>query len=110
MPFPVDDTNSFDEPGFLEYAWSDRLDASIPVDMHLAADSPNVDYATTAVDPDGSPADVGLFGGESSDEFDLDGDGYPAYYWPGTYYDAPAGVTRAAFDCEDLLPDYVDCL
>ncbi len=110
LPFQVDQSNLTAEPEFLEYAWSDLLETSIPTDFHLALTSPNVDYVSGTVDPDGSAGDVGIFGGEDADRFDLDGDGFPAYYWPGTYYDAPPGIDPNDFDCEDGLPDYQTCL
>jgi hypothetical protein len=67
-------------------------------DGHLAATSPLVDAGDpTLVDPDGSPADIGPFGGPGAAGWDLDGDGFPAWWLPGAY-DA---ATSPGLDCED---------
>lgn len=47
---------------------------------HLAESSPLVDSgAPSLLDPDGSPSDMGAWGGPGADGWDLDGDGYPAW-------------------------------
>ncbi|MFZ5480877.1 MAG: MopE-related protein, partial [Myxococcota bacterium] len=65
---------------------------------HLDAASPLVDAGDGAIlDPDGSPSDVGAWGGPGADAFDLDGDGFPAWWLPGAY-DA---ATSPGMDCDD---------
>ncbi len=93
----VDDTNLVDEPGFLAY---DAV--GLPVDLHLATSSPLVDAGDPLVhDPDGSRADIGIFGGPLGDEWDRDLDGVPDYFWPGTLEDAPEGVDASEYDADD---------
>ena len=70
-------------------------------DLHLSAASPLVDAGhPTFADPDGGPSDTGAFGGPRADQWDLDGDGYPAWWQPGAY----DGVTYPdlGWDCDDL--------
>ncbi|MFH1463844.1 MAG: putative metal-binding motif-containing protein [Pseudomonadota bacterium] len=72
-------------------------------DLHLTAGSPGVDAGgPSALDPDGSPADLGVFGGPGAAGWDLDGDGYPLWWQPGPYdsHSYPA----AGWDCDDLDP------
>jgi parallel beta helix pectate lyase-like protein/putative metal-binding protein len=69
-------------------------------DLHLAVGSAAIDAADpAATDPDGSPADLGAYGGPGADGWDIDGDGYPSWWQPGPY-DA---VTYPALglDCDD---------
>jgi len=56
------------------------------------------------LDLDGSAADIGVYGGVGSD-WDLDGDGYPAYGWPGVSADVPEGMDSTEFDADDLNPE-----
>ena len=67
-------------------------------DLHLDPSSPLVD-AGSGLDPDGSPADIGIYGGPDAAGFDLDGDGYPEWWQPGPY----DSVTYPAlgWDCDD---------
>ena len=45
--------------------------------FHLSARSPLIDAGDpTLLDPDGSPSEIGAFGGPGADGWDLDGDGY----------------------------------
>lgn len=47
---------------------------------------------------DGTQADQGIFGGASGGYFDLDFDGYPNWFWPGTLYATPTGFQVEDFD------------
>ena len=67
-------------------------------DLHLAPTSPLVD-AGSGADPDGSPSDVGSYGGPWADVWDLDGDGYPEWWQPGPY--DPVTMPGAGWDCDD---------
>jgi Putative metal-binding motif/Right handed beta helix region len=74
------------DPSFEDAAW------------HLAASSALVDAGDpTSTDPDGSAADIGIFGGADADGWDLDGDGWPAWWLPGRYNAA----TSPDSDCDD---------
>jgi hypothetical protein len=65
---------------------------------HLAETSPLVDGGDPALlDPDGSPPDIGPFGGPDADGWDLDRDGWPAW-WRAGAYDA---ATSPDADCDD---------
>lgn len=65
---------------------------------HLDAASPLVDAGDpTLTDPDGSPSDIGPFGGARASSWDADLDGWPAWWLPGAY-DA---ATSPAADCDD---------
>ncbi len=91
------DTNYTSEPGFLDYD-----SHAYPTNFHLALTSPLVNHGDPAIfDPDRSPSDVGAFGGPSADDWDLDADGYPNWFWPGTLQDAPTGFDPADFDADD---------
>ena len=87
------------EPGFLAYD-----DEGLPTDWHLALDSPLIDVLLDDPDPDGSPGDLGIFGGSGGDGWDLDGDGIPTYFWPGAFGDAPDGVDPARYEDGGLWP------
>ena len=52
------------------------------------------------VDTGGSPPDIGAYGGPGAGAWDLDRDGYPAWWQPGPY-DA-ATYPAAGWDCDDL--------
>ena len=76
---------------------------SVYWDFHLSATSPLIDArGTTELDPDGSPADIGPFGGPCADDWDIDGDGYPLWWHPGPY--DPIADPIAGWDCDDLDP------
>lgn len=55
-------------------------------------------------DPDGTVADWGFYAGSEAHQSDLDLDGRPGYFWPGTLEDAPAGFDPRTFDADDLKP------
>ncbi len=65
-----------------------QLDASSPL---LDAGDPSL------TDPDGSRSDIGAFGGAGASSWDADGDGFPAWWLPGSY-DA---ATSPGADCDD---------
>jgi len=68
--------------------------------LHLDVGSPLIDAgASSAADPDGSPADMGAFGGPLGGSWDLDGDGYPQWWQPGSY--DSSSYPAAGWDCDD---------
>lgn len=86
------------EPGFLRYN-----EAGLPIDLHLAHTSPLVNVGTDdELDADGSPPDLGLYGGAAGAQWDIDVDGLPEYFWPGTWSEAPDGIRNTLFDQDDL--------
>ena len=90
------------DPQHLGTTSSDPLDW----DLHLSASSPLVDAGSPALlDPDGSPSDIGAWGGPDADLWDLDGDGYPSWWQPGPY--DYATYPAQGWDCDDLDPDVV---
>ncbi len=95
----LDPTNLLVEPGFLGYD-----DAGLPADFHLSRNSPLVDVGLNFVDVDGSPIDLGLFGGAFGDDWDMDGDGYVDYFWAGLISNAPEGYEMTDFDRDDQDP------
>ncbi len=87
------------EPGFLEYDPEGR-----PSNWHLTIGGNAVDRgAPDTLDLDGSPADLGAFGGPDGGAWDLDRDGLPTYFWPGRLEDAPPGFDPEAWDSDDEL-------
>lgn len=87
----MDDPTGEDGNVAVDPAWFDDA-------YHLDPASPLVDVGDPAdLDPDGSPADLGIFGGIDSTGWDLDGDGYAAWWLPGAYDPA----TSPGFDCDD---------
>ena len=98
-----DDTNLTAEPKFLiEPIFLENNSVWRFDDFHLSIDSPLVDAgAPDAVDPDGSRADIGLYGGPDADDWDSDRDGFNAYFWSGTIDDAPEGFNQALYDKDD---------
>jgi hypothetical protein len=69
-------------------------------DLHLAAGSALIDAGDpSSLDPDGTTADMGAYGGTDAGAWDLDGDGYPLWWQPGPYdsHSYPA----AGWDCDD---------
>ena len=92
------DGNVSEDPGFLDTAPGDPLDW----DLHLSASSPLIDAGDPAIlDPDGSPADMGAYGGPGADAWDLDWDGFPEWWLPGPYDPA----TSPGMDCDDRDDD-----
>jgi len=93
------DGNLAVDPGFLDLGASRALDW----DLHLATTSALIDAGDPAVhDPDGSTSDMGAFGGAYADLWDLDGDGYPSWWQPGSY-DALL-YPAEGWDCDDTDP------
>ncbi len=79
--------------------------------LQLAATSPLIDAGDPGLsDPDGSRADIGAYGGSGADSWDLDDDGFPAWWRPGPYdfqVDPAAGWDEHDLD-PDLHPDADD--
>jgi len=93
------DGNISVDPLYLDTSSSDPLEW----DLHLDPSSPLVDAGDpTILDPDGSPSDIGAFGGPGADDFDLDWDGYPSWWQPGPY--DYATYPALGWDCDDLNP------
>lgn len=86
------------EPGFLSY------DANgLPTTAHLAMSSPLLNQGSgTGLDVDGSKPDLGVYGGPLGGSLDQDLDGYPDYFWPGAFSQAPAGTNATAYDASEL--------
>ena len=85
------------EPGFLLYD-----ETGLPIDLHLALDSSAVDGGDPFdVDADGTTADLGIYGGTNGSIWDLDLDGFPNYFWPGTLSDLPPGYSASDYDTDD---------
>ena len=80
----------------------DTLDVDpLAWDLHLEATSVLVDAGDPSIlDPDGSPSDIGAYGGPGAELWDLDRDGYPEWWLPGPY-DA---ATSPDLDCDDSDP------
>lgn len=98
-------------PQFLRYEQLDTGESCaegasstcVPATLHLSKSSPGVNAGKTgAVDADGSAADIGLYGGTSGGEGELDRDGLRDYFWPGEQGDAPSGFDPNGYDCDDL--------
>lgn len=86
------------EPGFLSYD-----ETGMPSSFHLSLSSPLINVGDPAVfDVDGSRSDLGSYGGSEGDGWDLDLDGYPDWFWPGTLEDAPDGFSPTDYDLDDL--------
>lgn len=66
--------------------------------FHLAEGSLLIDAGDPELlDPDGARSDIGAWGGPAADRWDLDGDGYGAWWTPGPY-DA---ASSSDLDCDD---------
>jgi len=98
MPDPVGfEGNTSQDPEFLDMPAQDPAQW----DLHLAAWAGLHDRGDpSAIDPDGSRADVGIYGGADADGWDRDRDGYPDWWLPGPYDPA----TSPGMDCDDLDP------
>ena len=82
------------DPAFL------ALDAEA-LDLHLRVTSPLIDAGDpSAADPNAGPTDIGAYGGPGAAGWDLDGDGYPAWWEPGPY-DSVTGPVNG-WDCDDF--------
>jgi hypothetical protein len=100
FPVPLSDGNLSVPPEYLSYD-----ENGYPTDWHLSLTSPLIDMGDPSeLDPDGSRSDMGPYGGPDGDKWDLDWDGYPNYFWPGTIHDAPLGFYEEDFDCDDRDP------
>jgi hypothetical protein len=86
------------DPLFLDTAAADPWDW----DLHLQAGSSLVDGGGSGTDPDGSPSDMGAYGGPNAGAWDLDLDGYPEWWQPGPY-DALT-YPASGWDCDDGDP------
>ena len=93
------DGNFSEDPAFLSTSPADPLDW----DLHLQPGSPLVDAGPDgSFDPDGSPSDIGIYGGPGAALWDLDGDGAPSWWQPGPY--DPATYPADGWDCDDADP------
>jgi hypothetical protein len=73
-------------------------------DLHLAVGSPLIDAGNPASsDPDGGLPDIGAYGGTSGGSWDLDGDGAPLWWQPGSYDSAT--YPALGLDCDDDDPE-----
>lgn len=106
------------EPKFLAYA--DRSTGAsctagssttcIPSNVHLSTSSPLVNSGTVSLlDVDGSPSDIGMYGGTLGGSWNLDGDDVNDYFWPGTWAEAPSGYSASGYDCNDQDPTVEGC-
>jgi hypothetical protein len=97
MSSPVgSDGNVALEPAYLDTSGSDPL----AWDLHLSTGSGLIDAGDPSLsDHDGGTSDIGIYGGPGGAGWDLDGDGYPAWYQPGAY-DA-SSYPAAGWDCDD---------
>ena len=87
------------DPAFIEVADPDPLNW----DLHLALTSPLIDAGDPGqLDPDGSPSDVGAYGGVGAGGWDMDLDGFPEWWQPGEYDFAT--YPGLGWDCDDLDP------
>ena len=93
------DGNLADDPLLLDTTPANALQW----DLHLDTSSPAVDAGEPMVhDPDGLISDMGAYGGEAADAWDLDWDGYPSWWQPGPY--DGASHPAEGWDCDDLDP------
>ena len=89
------------EPGFIETSWDPWT-----WDLHIWSTSELRDAGDPAAlfyDPDGSPNDIGAYGGPFAGSWDLDNDGYDEWWQPGTYDHAT--YPGQGWDCDDSDPD-----
>ncbi len=90
------DGNTSVDPDFLDTSASDASDW----DLHLATTSTLIDAGDPSLsDPDGSTSDIGAYGGTGAELWDLDGDGYPAWWQPGAYDSST--YPALGWDCDD---------
>ncbi len=89
------------DPMFLDY---NPANAPEDWDLHLDLLSSLIDAGDPAVlDPDGGRSDIGAYGGDYADLYDLDWDGYPEWWQPGEY--DPVTYPDDGWDCEDRDAD-----
>lgn len=82
----------FQDPVFIE----DPDNSWMNLALQLSADSPARELGPQgSVDPDGSPADAGAYGGPLATGWDLDGDGFPQWWNPRS------DVSRCGTDLDD---------
>ncbi|MFH1467320.1 MAG: MopE-related protein [Pseudomonadota bacterium] len=86
--------NLNEDPAYQDVSAPDPADW----DLHLGATSLLID-AGSGTDPDGDAADIGAYGGTGAGDWDLDLDGYPEWYHPGTYDSGSDPVD--GLDCDD---------
>ena len=87
------------DPQFLDATPQDVADW----DLHLASGSPLEDAGSAgSTDPDGGAADMGSHGGALAGEWDLDFDGYPEWWQPGSY--DSINYPGYGWDCDDDDP------
>jgi len=92
-PVGVDGNVDWD-PQFLRAL---SLDAAL-WDVHLGEGAGPVGAGNPATtNPDGTPADMGAYGGPRANEWDLDHDGHPGWWQAGPYDPAE----HAQYDCDD---------
>ncbi|MFZ5480135.1 MAG: right-handed parallel beta-helix repeat-containing protein [Myxococcota bacterium] len=83
------------DPVFLDTTSADPTEW----DLHLATTSSLVDAVGDSTDSDGSAGDIGVYSGTYGATWDLDGDGYPAWWQPGAY--DTSAYPSAGWDCDD---------
>ena len=101
IPDPIGTAGNISaDPGFLDRSSEDPM----RWDLHLSTGSPSVDAgAPTLADPDGSPSDIGAYGGPGAAGWDIDRDGFPLWWQPGPYDFSL--YPSLGLDCNDLDPD-----
>ena len=83
------------EPGFIDVSASSGVDW----DLHLTTSSDLIDAGSSSYsDPDSSATDIGAYGGQGADDWDLDWDDSPSWWQPGPY---DASYTKDNLDCDD---------
>ncbi len=90
------DGNISVDPEFLDTTDPDPINW----DLHLTTSSPLIDAGDPNIlDPDGSPSDIGIYGGPDAEFWDMDNDGWYEWWQPGEY----DYVNYPAFgwDCDD---------
>ncbi len=94
------DGNLSTDPLFLDSSSADPRDW----DLHLDSSSPLIDAGSSSAgsDPDGSASDIGAYGGPWAGSWDLDGDGYYAWWQPGAYDSST--YAALGWDCDDQDP------
>ena len=76
----------FDTTAVEPYDWDLHLRLDCNDDSVFDDASPLFDAGDPAIlDPDGSTCDIGTYGGEYADQWDLDWDGYSDWWQPGSY-------------------------